>query len=308
MELSEAVSLLGNWSREEIKTAITDGIALPRDGRVVRLRATPVGRDFDVDEADLDAFIREWDGVEPGRHPPVAVRRELLVEAGHRCAICEDSAPFQYHHIVEFSTVPHYDVRHMLAICGTCHHKCTVGIIDRIAQQVYKAKLARGNGAVAGNGDQPTYLNHDGPARFSWEDLRDVVTALHTGLNAAANPGESQFDFSDVDLAEKNRLNELSEDYFREMRAAHEPYFGRVRAFLELPANAPFRDRYFEVVDELRMKIAADRARFGGFEHILTRFADIAVQNNPDALRGKRRALNILLSFMYFNCDIGRKT
>jgi hypothetical protein len=300
MTLSEAVNLLGKWSREELLTVLREGVALPSSGKIVRINATKVGRDYDISESSLDAFISAFEKEEPGRWPPTAVRRELLVEAGHRCAICEDSAPLQYHHIVEFNRVRHYDTRHMLAICGTCHHKCTIGIIDRPSQRAYKQKLSQ---LSAG----PMYLTVDGPARFSWDDLRDVVDALHTTLRVTNESGNSRYDFTDVDLDEKNILNNLDEEYFEEMRHADEPYFGRIRQFLENPANSEIVDQYYDIVDELRRKIVTDRKMFGGFEQVLTRFADVAVQNTSDGLRGKRRALRIMLSFMYFNCDIGRK-
>lgn len=310
MNLNEALHLLAKWSREELQRVITDGVELPRSRRVVRIAATRVGEDYDISDQSLQDFLAVFEAEEPGRWPPVAVRRALLVEAGHRCAICEDSAPAQFHHIVEFNRLGHHDRRHMIAICGTCHHKCTIGMIDRRSQEQYKEKLngagtTSGVTAVAPSG--PVHLTLEAPARFSWDDLKDVIGALHGSLHASSQPGESRFDFFDVTLEEKNAINGLGPAYFAEMRTAHEPYFGRIRDFLRNPVNQEVVAQYHEVVDELRTKIAVDRAQFGSFEQVLTRFADVAVHNAPGGLRGQRRALNILLSFMYFNCDVGRK-
>lgn len=47
-----------------------------------------INDEYDIDEDSLDAFICKFDEEEPGRHPPVSVRRELLVEARNGCAIC----------------------------------------------------------------------------------------------------------------------------------------------------------------------------------------------------------------------------
>jgi len=64
---------------------------------------------------------------------------------------------------------------------------------------------------------------------------------------------------------------------------------------------------YYQVVDEIRSKIAVNRSENEAFEYFLNLFADTAVKSQ-DIVRGRnRRTLNILLSFMYVNCDIGRK-
>lgn len=72
MNLGEVLGLLGKWSREELKTAIEEGVALPSSGAIVRLEATRIGRDYDIDESSLDQFIARFNQEEPGRWPPVA--------------------------------------------------------------------------------------------------------------------------------------------------------------------------------------------------------------------------------------------
>jgi hypothetical protein len=140
MNLKEAAGFLG-MTREKALTLIDAGVKLPRSQQVVKLTATKVGEEYDVTEQNLDAFIACFEAEEPGRHPPTAVRRELFVEAKHRCAICDDSAPLQCHHMLDWGKLPHHDPKHMLAVCGTDHDKCSNGFIDYKAQLIYKAKL-----------------------------------------------------------------------------------------------------------------------------------------------------------------------
>lgn len=305
MDVNEAAAIL-RMKREEVKTAIKDGIQLPQSKKLCKLEAHTINEEYDIDEDKLDEFIKSFEAEEPGRHPPTAVCRELLVEARHRCAICEEQGPIEYHHIIEFSTLKHYDTKHMLALCPTCHAKCTFGEIDQKAQRLYKEKLKQNNG---GNSltKRTSFLDENGPVHFSWEDLKELITALHGTITSSQHSDASKYDYTNIDIQSKNRLNNLGEDYFQIIVSEHEPFFHIILEFLNNPINSDVANLYYEVIDELRTKIAADRERWDRFEHILVRFADAATQNDPGRFKGKRRVLNILLSFMYVNCDIGRK-
>lgn len=76
------------------------------------------------------------------RHIPEPLRRRVLVEAGHRCAIptCRQH-PVDVHHIVEWSKVRRHEFENLLALCPTCHRRMREGDIDRMSAQQYKANL-----------------------------------------------------------------------------------------------------------------------------------------------------------------------
>jgi hypothetical protein len=141
MNLREAASLLST-TRERVLVLIDKGIELPVSKDNVKLVATKTATDYDIIDADLDTFIAAFHAEEPGRHPPVEVRRNLLVEAGHRCGICRLATILQFHHMIEWGIVGHYDVAKMLAVCGACHDQCTAGVIDYKSQDKYKQLLA----------------------------------------------------------------------------------------------------------------------------------------------------------------------
>ena len=142
MTLKEVTFLLG-WNREQLKIAITTGIETPKTKQLTKLQATPNGTDFDIKQEDVDAFLDIFEKDDPGRYPPIAVRRQLLIEARFKCAICYSDAPPRFHHIVEWANLKHHDPAQMLAICGTCHDKIGSGQIDTIAQKVIKTNLAQ---------------------------------------------------------------------------------------------------------------------------------------------------------------------
>lgn len=142
MLLPEAASLLG-LAREHVESAISVGVRTPQ-GVVVRLVAVALPSGYDIAQDDLDAFIAAFETEEPGRHPPVSVRRTLLIESGYKCSICRGDAPLEFHHIIEWATIRHHDPSHMLAACSNCHAKITrYGQPDPTAQRQIKATLVR---------------------------------------------------------------------------------------------------------------------------------------------------------------------
>lgn len=140
MNIREAAELLST-TRERVVSLIEDGIALPESGRLLQLQADGSKPSYDISEESLDAFLAAREKEDTGRYPRVAVRRELLVESGHRCAIDRERGPLQFHHIIEFAQVQHHDPTQMIAVCPTCHTAIHNGTIDFKALKDYKTNL-----------------------------------------------------------------------------------------------------------------------------------------------------------------------
>jgi hypothetical protein len=142
MNLKEVAGLLV-YPVEHVKKFVSTGLKLPTSGKMAKLGSRKIHDTIDVSDEQLNAFIQRFEKEEPGRHPPVEVRRELLVEANHLCAICRKPLPPQFHHMLEWSKIQHHDARHMLVLCGGCHDRCRIGEIDGTEQAMYKAKLLK---------------------------------------------------------------------------------------------------------------------------------------------------------------------
>ncbi len=73
---------------------------------------------------------------------PVEVKRSVLVEAGHRCAIptCRQT-PVEIAHIEPFTQVKKHEFPNLIALCPTCHTRYDQEEIDRKAMRQYKANL-----------------------------------------------------------------------------------------------------------------------------------------------------------------------
>ncbi|WP_372505856.1 HNH endonuclease [Streptomyces malaysiensis] len=73
---------------------------------------------------------------------PAAMKRAVLVEAGHRCAIptCRQ-VPVELAHITPWAKVREHSFDNLIALCPTCHTRYDDGAIDRLSMLQYKANL-----------------------------------------------------------------------------------------------------------------------------------------------------------------------
>jgi hypothetical protein len=77
-----------------------------------------------------------------GRPPiPEPLKRRVLVEARHRCAICREPA-YDLAHIEPWSKVREHTFENLIALCPNCHRRHTRGDIDNQSLRMYKANLS----------------------------------------------------------------------------------------------------------------------------------------------------------------------
>jgi hypothetical protein len=73
---------------------------------------------------------------------PSELKRKVLVESGHRCAIptCRQT-PVELSHIVPWAKCKEHTFDNLISLCPTCHTRFDRGEIDRKAMQIYKHNL-----------------------------------------------------------------------------------------------------------------------------------------------------------------------
>src|SRR6266849_611308 len=79
-----------------------------------------------------------------GRDIPEQLKRDVLVEAGHRCAIprCKQT-PVEIAHIIPWETVQEHTFDNLIALCPNCHDRYDKKHeIDRKSMLQYKANLS----------------------------------------------------------------------------------------------------------------------------------------------------------------------
>src|SRR5258707_11347680 len=73
---------------------------------------------------------------------PADLRRRVLVEAGHRCAIHTCQHPdVDIHHIVPWEQCRKHEYDNLIALCPNCHRRADAEEIDRVSLRLYKARV-----------------------------------------------------------------------------------------------------------------------------------------------------------------------
>jgi mycothiol system anti-sigma-R factor len=52
---------------------------------------------------------------------PSALQRELLIECGHRCAVCGESFPLERAHIIPWCETHEHKLENLICLCANCH-------------------------------------------------------------------------------------------------------------------------------------------------------------------------------------------
>ncbi|MFW2503607.1 ABC-three component system protein [Clostridium diolis] len=157
--------------------------------------------------------------------------------------------------------------------------------------------------------NQYNYFNNDEPLRFYEKDIKDIIVCFSNEYKSVLIGIGNDNDFSNIPLLEeKNELNNLSNEYFEEIKDKHMMYFFKIDAFLKDPKNKAYLEMYTETADELKCTIIANRERYSNFDKIFPEVGLYILTRHEEVLRSKRKLIYAFLHYMYCNCDIGRKT
>jgi HNH endonuclease len=52
---------------------------------------------------------------------PAELERNLMIEAGYRCAVCKETSGLVIDHIVEWARVRKHEFNNMIVLCAVCH-------------------------------------------------------------------------------------------------------------------------------------------------------------------------------------------
>ena len=107
-----------------------------------------------------------------------------------------------------------------------------------------------------------------------------------------------------TDFPEKNKINNLSEGYIKLIQQESLPFFEQFAKFLQQFENRDFRKIYQNITSDLQKIILVKRNDFEQFDQIFETIEANCKEKIPE-LTSDRRTLQILLHFMYFQCDIG---
>lgn len=147
------------------------------------------------------------------------------------------------------------------------------------------------------------------PFRFYEKDIRDVIILFDEQRDEISKIAEDQsLRFRFVEKEEKNRINGLGAEYFEYMQNESLSSFHKIEHFLQDPKNKEYAHRYENTASDLRANIALERANFPAFENLIEYLYEYIWEHNEAELKNIRPLVRIFLHFMYFNCDIGKKS
>lgn len=139
------------------------------------------------------------------------------------------------------------------------------------------------------------------PLNFDEEDLKHIVISFS---NFDKQKGELSKIPENRDIENKNKLNELSKEYFDNVIKRNLIYFEQIRAFLMDPINKRYLEKYNNTIDDINEEITIHRDEFEKFDLIFNYLFKFIIGNNEE-LTSKRRLVRLFLHYMYYNCDIG---
>ena len=137
------------------------------------------------------------------------------------------------------------------------------------------------------------------------QDISKVLTEFSKqNSDLIKNVSASIQNIHRTEFPEKNRINELSEGYIKLIQQESLPFFEQLAKFLEKFENRDLKKVYFNITSDLQKVILVRRNEFEEFDQIFEIIEQVCKENVPE-LSTERRTLQILLHFMYFQCDIG---
>jgi len=137
------------------------------------------------------------------------------------------------------------------------------------------------------------------------QDISKVLTEFSKqNSDLIKNVSASIQNIHRTEFPEKNRINKLSEGYIKLIQQESLPFFEQLAKFLEKFENRDLKKVYLNITSDLQKVILVRRNEFERFDQIFEIIEQVCKENVPE-LSTERRTLQILLHFMYFQCDIG---
>lgn len=147
------------------------------------------------------------------------------------------------------------------------------------------------------------------PDRFFEKDIRNVILLFSENQDWKKNVVPvGNDDLVYIDKIQKNRLNGVDEVYFSSIKDHSLKFFDSIETFLKDPRNSDLLDMYENTVSDLRGYILKNLGQHS-FTQILEFIIEYIVGEPAvsDIFR-KRSLVRIFVHYMYWNCDIGRKS
>lgn len=146
------------------------------------------------------------------------------------------------------------------------------------------------------------------PDRFYEDDIRQVILIFSEKVKFDEVELKTDENLEYIAKPEKNKINNIDEEYFSEIKDISLAYFKDIENFLKNPMNIELKRKYKNTVADLRGYIHKN-IESHSFMSLLEGIIEHVIGNDDKASIYRYRDLvRIFVHYMYWNCDIGRKS
>ena len=144
----------------------------------------------------------------------------------------------------------------------------------------------------------------DRPLIVRPDELAETIEAFKDAIVELDLPEMKDFPTARTPFDEKNRLNNMSEDYAKKLRSLYLAVTRQIDAFLSDPKNAAFQAAYHDATEEFSLKIIEFQQDGEKFDSVFNYLLDMLIDRSS-TLRSNQRLTRAMLFYMYWTCDIG---
>lgn len=141
--------------------------------------------------------------------------------------------------------------------------------------------------------------------RIRPDELAEIIPHFAKAFNSSVK----HKDFTPVSrtsYAEKNQLNNMTDEFAKALQKNYMSYTFQVQDFLNDPQNTRLQDLYQNAIEEFQQTFIISRQRdIEFFDDVFNELVDLLIDRDH-ILRTNKRLTRILVFYMYYNCDIGK--
>ena len=142
---------------------------------------------------------------------------------------------------------------------------------------------------------------------FNHNAFNEIIPLVYQSICKEENNQSN--DFLSIDIDEKNKINNFSEEYFTLVEEDYYPYFFQLEKFIRLRGNRDLQQKLDLITKSLKERILALQIENPKvkFEQILLDIGKSIIDRNHDAMKDKENEIMLLLYYFYTTCSIGKK-
>lgn len=139
---------------------------------------------------------------------------------------------------------------------------------------------------------------------FNPQDLADLIDII---FDKSETDSSQIYDFNILEIEEKNKKNNISEEFYEECIKEDLGYFVEIDRFLKNPKNKKHKDKFFGIIKTLKPKIITALDNGEKMQDVLSKLFDYFFETKQTCATGKEFLATTLAYYMYHSCYIGRK-